>query len=53
MIAEIGPKKIFNAKILSDLNLNGYTPVKQFLDNANVRNIDEERFSFMSYCMHQ
>jgi hypothetical protein len=39
--------------LLSDLNLDGYTPVKQFLDNSNVRSIDEERFSFMPYFMHQ
>jgi hypothetical protein len=39
--------------LLSDLNLDGYMPVKQFLDNLNVSNIGEGRFSFMPYFMHQ
>ncbi len=39
--------------LLSDVNLNNYVPVKQFLDNLNVANIGEGNFNFLMYFIHQ
>lgn len=39
--------------LLSDLSLDGYLPVKKFLDDQQIDSIGEGDFSFMPYFMHQ
>jgi len=39
--------------LLSDLNLDGYAPVKQFLDDHRVDYLGEGGFSFLPYFMRQ